>query len=526
MNEIEKILGAIDDAIAKFTGTIPGIQKLVYDELQPLMKQIQIKNGRILNNLDNLKLIGTLKNKLEKIIISADYKKSVSSFVDSFYKVSDLNNQYFAQFNSKYKAPETLKIIRELAVESTINELVGQGMKANVIDPVQKILNQNITTGGNYVKFQDEIRNHILSNDTGDGSMVRYTKQITTDAIHQYNAQYHETIAQDLQFNWGRYIGSNLTTSREFCVQLTKKQWVHKSELPEIIKGKIDDYECKLSKTTKLPLGMIPGTGADNFKIRRGGYHCGHQFFWVPDSSVPAEQLARFAKPKKKEEPAVPELPIKKVDTKTSEILSTQKAALDKIKKDKISIYEDLFDSLPNALAIERTNSEEAFYSPPANKIVIGNFNRKYKADQARNKSKYFRETLMAHEIGHAIHNQKEIISGKNISDGFASHFENLKNIIKGKESEIHKQLWNKYRVIDHNQKEQLMVLMDILGSLTQGVYGGGHKKIYYQTAGKSEAEIFAHSVSLQKVFNEYHDLNPEMNEVILEMKKKISEWL
>ncbi|MBS1760647.1 MAG: hypothetical protein JST23_11050 [Bacteroidetes bacterium] len=181
-----------------------------------------------------------------------------------------------------------------MAVESTINALVGQGLSSNVIAPVQKILTDNITTGGSYAKFQEQLQNHILQNETGEGNLQRYTKQITTDAINQYNAQYGETVAQDLQFSWGRYIGSNLTTSREFCVLLTDKQWVHKSELPEIIKGHIDGTDCKLSKTTGLPLGMIPDTDADNFKVRRGGYNCGHQFFWVPDSAVPADVKDKF----------------------------------------------------------------------------------------------------------------------------------------------------------------------------------------------------------------------------------------
>lgn len=291
---IKAILSTIDDAIAKFQDAIPGIQKLVYEELQPIVKELQVKNGKLLNNVDNLKLIGTLQNKLEKIIISAEYKKSVQSFIDSFTTVSNLNNDYFSQFNKKYKPKNTLPIIKQLAVESTINDLVGQGLSSNIIAPIQKILQQNITTGGSYAKFQEQLQNHILQNETGEGSLQRYTKQITTDAINQYNAQYGETVAQDLQFNWGRYVGSNITTTREFCTLLTDKQWVHKSELPEIIKGHIDGTDCKLSKTTGLPLGMIPDTNADNFKVRRGGYNCGHQFFWVPDSAVPADVKMRF----------------------------------------------------------------------------------------------------------------------------------------------------------------------------------------------------------------------------------------
>lgn len=295
MDYIKKILATIDDAIAGFQNDIPSIQKKLLDELQPLLKELEIKDGKLLNNVKNLKLIGDVKNRLEKIILTGQYKDAVNTFIQSFDQVSSLQQNYFAQFNQKYTPKKTLPLIKQLTIESTINNLVGRGMLENIIEPIRVILMDNITSGGSYAKFQDQLRTAILNDSTSDGSMVRYTKQITTDAINQYSAQYHETIAQDLQFNWGTYLGTNLTTSREFCLLLTKKEWVHKSELPEIIKGYIDGHKCKLSKTSGLPLGMIAGTNADNFKVVRGGYNCGHHFFWVPDSSVPDHIRSKFS---------------------------------------------------------------------------------------------------------------------------------------------------------------------------------------------------------------------------------------
>lgn len=270
------------------------MQKDVFDQLQPLLKELQIKNGKLLNNVDNLKFLGQIKNKLEKIIISPQYKDAVQQFINSYNTLATLNMNYFSQFNEKYTPSKTLPIIKKLAVDKTITDLVGQGMSESITGAVKNILNTNITTGGSYASLQDQLREHLLNTDSGEGSLVRYTSQITTDSINQFHAQYHAAIAQDLQFNWGRYVGSLITTSREFCVYLTKKQWVHKSELPSIILGHIDGHDCRLSKTTGLPYGMIPGTNAANFEINRGGYNCGHQFFWVPDAVVPPNLLSRF----------------------------------------------------------------------------------------------------------------------------------------------------------------------------------------------------------------------------------------
>ncbi len=297
METAEKILKTIQESIDKFQTRIPELQNLVYKELLPLLKELDVKNGNLLNNLNNLKALGDIKNKVERIIITGKYKEIVKDFIESFTQLSNLNNQYFWEFNNKYKPKNTLPIIKQLAVEATINSLIGQGMHQSVLEPVSKIINQNITTGGSYADFQEQIRKHITKTQEGEGFLEKYTKQITTDAINQYNAQYHEAVAADLRFNWGRYIGSNLTTTRQFCELLTYKEWVHRSELPEIIMGVIDGEELKLSRTTGLPLGMIPGTNSDNFKIRRGGYNCGHQFFWVPDSAVPEHVKRNLTKP-------------------------------------------------------------------------------------------------------------------------------------------------------------------------------------------------------------------------------------
>lgn len=293
---IKKILESIDKSIDGFQENIPGIQQKILEEMQPLLKEIEIRGSLILANVQNLKLILQLKNKLEKIIVNDDYKKAVTGFIESFNIVSTLNLAYFAQFNQKYKPSETLPLIREISIQKTINDLTGQGMVEGVIEPIKKILSDNIVTGSNYAKMQEELRNHIISNNTGDGSLARYTRQIVIDSVSQYSRQYHHTIAQDLSFFWGRYQGSNLTTSREFCILLTKKQWVHKSELPTIITGKIDDHKCQLSKTTGLPLGMIPGTNKDNFEIRCGGFLCQHHFYMVPDSAVPSAVKAGIKK--------------------------------------------------------------------------------------------------------------------------------------------------------------------------------------------------------------------------------------
>jgi len=511
--QIKEILSVIDKSINEFQGDIPAIQKLIMDELIPVVKEFQIRNGRLINNLQNLKLLGTLRNKLKKVIVNARYKQNVENFLNSFDQVGLLQQQYFSQFNKKYKPSNTLPIIKEQAIEQTINDLVGQGMNAIVISSVEEILRQNITTGGFYLDLQRELENHILDNYTGPGSLSKYTKQITVDAINQYNAQYHETIAQDLKFNWGRYIGSLLTTSREFCIHMTDKDYFHKDELPEIIKGNIDGHHLKLGKTTGIPLGMIPGTTPENFKVRRGGYLCGHQVFWIPDSAVPKnirENHSKVIPPVK--EPVVP-------DGQTAIAKATfdnNKNELDEIRNAGFKINEETFNHLGKEIIVKYSLVKGSYFNPDTNTVVIG-FN------ELRITQPNWTNRLVDHEIGHAIHHTRGIIklaTKRTIRKDFETHFDELKDIIKGKEREIDDLITKTKEAqgFTYDQHEDMGIINDILGSLSAGEFGGGHNYDYYKRAGNSEAEIFAHGVSLLKSDNEFSTITPEMEKVILKM--------
>jgi hypothetical protein len=291
----QKIIKHMEDSVNDFQKGIPEIEKAIYEDLLGQVKDLQVQGGKILSSVQNLKLINSIANKLDRLLITNGYKDSVKEFLTSFNIVETLQKQYFADFNLKFKPSKTLPIIKEMAIDTTLNDLLGQGLQVNIVDSIKSILQDNVTSGGSYASLNNQLRASITGTDQTDGILQRYSRTITTDSINQYSAQYHEALAMDLNMNWGRYVGSNLTTTREFCEYLTKKEWVHKSELPTIIEGVIDGHECKLSKTTGLPLGMKEGTNADNFKVRRGGWNCGHQFFWVPDVVVPEAVKARIS---------------------------------------------------------------------------------------------------------------------------------------------------------------------------------------------------------------------------------------
>lgn len=295
LEKIQKELtGTIEKAIGKFNKSIPGIQDNIYAEIERLVKDLDLKGDNIASSVKNIKAIGALTSKINKVVLSDDYKVAIREFLQAFTVITKLNNEYFTELVGE-KGPEAvLKAVRESAIESTAQSLTESGITANVSEEIQKLLRTNITGGGSYNDLLKQMREGILSNEKGAGYLEKYTKQITTDSLNQFSRQYAQTITNDLGLEWFMFTGSLKETSREWCEWMKKKKYVHISELLDISKGIIDGRQVKINPSTGLWYGAIQGTNQYNLQTYCGGYACGHQLRPISEALVPADIVAKF----------------------------------------------------------------------------------------------------------------------------------------------------------------------------------------------------------------------------------------
>jgi hypothetical protein len=285
---IKNLLGTIDDAIAHFDEGIPDTQKQIYTRLETLLKSLDTTpDGRLKNTLTNLKAIGRMKGEIENIVFSPKYESQAGQFLKAFDVVSTLNKEYFSDLLADSGPEGLLDELKKQAVDLTADQLTEAGINASVTEPVRRMLSTAITTGGSFSDLLENLRNELLTNSTGMGSLQRYTRQITTDSIHQFNGQYNQALSAGLNYNWYMYLGSHLTTTRPFCDHLQQKKYFHQNELPDILNGEIDGFSVPFNPKTDIWYGGIPGTNEDNFTIYRGGYNCGHGVYKVLESVVP-----------------------------------------------------------------------------------------------------------------------------------------------------------------------------------------------------------------------------------------------
>lgn len=275
------IIKELNKAVRNFTKGIPASQRAMFEEIEKQLRRLDLDGDRVKSTVKNLSVVNSIKNKLTRIILNEDYKSDVKEYLKAFNTVTQLQNAYWKSVESTFKPRPLLKAIRNQAITDTAQALTEQGITANVSDRVVSVLRTNITTGGSYNELISELRGGLLNTKT-PGYLDRYARQIVTDAIHQYSANYNQIVSSDLGYEWYVYDNTDIKTTRCFCDAMTDQPYFHVSEIPRLLTGK--GLKCnggkkpvELYPKTNLPYGMIPGTNAENFLIRRGGYNCRHQ---------------------------------------------------------------------------------------------------------------------------------------------------------------------------------------------------------------------------------------------------------
>lgn len=292
MTDLEKVLEKLVDAPADFLKQIPAIELSVYKKVLTLVKELDTDAaGRVKPSVANIKKVIEMQDQLKKVVVSKDYVNTVTDFAKAFSEVANLQNNYFSGIGADASLS---KAITDVAVRNTIDNLAGNGYTANILSKLRNTLLSSVTAGGMYDDLVESLRNQITSSNDTPGELTRYAQTYVTDALSTFSAEHTQLITADLSIEWYRYTGSLKTTSREFCKLLVDKEYVHKSELDELVQGHIDGHKCELGNNG-LPRGMFDDTTASNLLVNRGGWNCQHQFIPVSASLVPKSLRDKFS---------------------------------------------------------------------------------------------------------------------------------------------------------------------------------------------------------------------------------------
>lgn len=282
-------------AVKDFNEGLEKSQVTAYNRLITMVKELSLDaRGNIKKTAANVKVLKGITKSMQDTLLTPTYKKRVGDYVKAYDLIEDEQLAYFNVLKKGYQASAMIEAVKNEAIQSSISALTESGLETYFTQPVKNIIVRNITTGGSYAEFQEELRGFILGNDEVEGRFLSYTKQITTDSIGTYNADYNQGVSSELGLVFYKYTGTEKDSTREFCRE-RKNKFFHIEDVKKWGEG---EKCCGLSWPHKKDghaswPGMRKGTNKSNIFTFRGGYACMHQLIAVSQAIVPDDVVKR-----------------------------------------------------------------------------------------------------------------------------------------------------------------------------------------------------------------------------------------
>jgi hypothetical protein len=222
-------------------------------------------------------LIKLKKDIANTIITNAPYQLQVAEVIKGFEMLAELSNEYITVAIGDFKPKKALyEAILETNIATTKDALLGGGISENFGTAIQEVLKDNIAGIGTRSELNKTLRKFIEGTDTEKAFLNRYIKQVTNDSVMTFNAEYIQTIADDLDVEYYLYSGTIIADTREFCQARAGRFFT-----TEEVKDWAD-----LGKWN----GKNTNTNRNTIFIYRGGYNCRHQLWPVSQEQYESAQ--------------------------------------------------------------------------------------------------------------------------------------------------------------------------------------------------------------------------------------------
>jgi hypothetical protein len=269
-----KKLRAAQQKEADFEAYIKDVQPKIVKEFKKKLDAIPTKKGKnlagktidvVADNEELDQFILELPDTLEEVFDKTGYRREAYKFLTNFDLLEEANISLQETVNDVKIQRKTLGRVRAAMVDFTINQMVGNGLKASLILPVADSLKLAAIGNVSYLETVDKLGDILGGTDETVGAFSRLATLATRDSFYQYNGLINSEIAKQFDYNAYQYIGSLVEESRPQCDRWVEMEYISFEELEAEIQWAFDNGS-----------GMIVGTVPDNFAMFRGGYNCRH----------------------------------------------------------------------------------------------------------------------------------------------------------------------------------------------------------------------------------------------------------
>ena len=280
-------LESVPDA---FTNAMVQAQRGILAELVAALGTLD-RNGQFITlSSSNLIRVEEISNLLEQLFTSqSDYVDAVTALAGEFDEQALLNDSYFKEVDIDFTVPTIAEEVFLTRKAGALDMFLGDGVKGNVSARIRQQIVSAVTSGASYSDTLTGLRELIEGSDGKDGLLVRYSRQITSDAFAITDRSYTDVIREERGYEWFLYSGGRMDTTRCFCGERNGR-FFHLKEIQHWGAGK-GVGRC----LTKSGLwdGAFDGTNSQNIFVYAGGYNCNHSIQPVSVFAVPQTDVQR-----------------------------------------------------------------------------------------------------------------------------------------------------------------------------------------------------------------------------------------
>jgi len=264
-------------------------QKKILKGIQALVSELDVKNGQIIINKRNLKLISEIDSELKKVFLTDEYVDAVKEFAKGIDKQAVLNDKLIKSGFGEVKDFAASEAYLDIAKKGAIKSFIGAPIDTEFIKPIQSLLENSVASGASVQETIKNIETFIIGNDKVDGKLLRYTKQISNDTFAITDRTYTSIVSDLLESEWFYYAGGEIDTTRCFCNERVGK-YFHYKEIESWGNGE-NLGECNIGGGKWA--GQIDGTNSKTIYSYLGGYNCMHSLMPVSEAVVPESDIER-----------------------------------------------------------------------------------------------------------------------------------------------------------------------------------------------------------------------------------------
>lgn len=254
----DKLEDAILEAVESLKTSITAGSSEIAEALQDLVAMFEKRGVFIKQTSANVRLLNEISRKIDTILDKSVLPLSTKELLKELPANADLVNGYFSAMFKEFSVSNPIyKAVTEFYVNYTANAMIGQGVNQHFKQGIIDILRQGVKNGISTSEAKKQILKYVVEDD----KLAKHASQVASDALHQYNAEYTQTLTHDLGLEHYYYKGTKIDTTRSFCATRYGKYFTKKE---------VQDWAGQNWD------GKIPGTNSRNIFLLRGGYSCRH----------------------------------------------------------------------------------------------------------------------------------------------------------------------------------------------------------------------------------------------------------